>query len=231
MKRVDFNPEWSEEARYVYEHDRVEWWDPAPMPHRYNSYHSYIDMLLGLVEGLAPRTVLNVGCAQATLDLLLAEEGVEVVAVEIREGFLEYARSRYERGNVTWLHGNFLDVQLKDQQFDLVMSHHAIEHVTRPDEFLLRMAGFTRPGGHVLVTTPNQRYLRAGLPSFSEIGDLSRFPEFENSCDGHEHIFAFTPPELCALGRKAARESGWRRRRGGSLLGRGSAGRGLRATH
>ncbi|SRR6266540_7166351 len=200
MKQIAPSPDWSDEARYSYEHDLVEWWDPRPMPHRYNAYRAYIAMLLGIIEPLAPRRVLNVGCAQGTIDLLLAERGVEMTSLEIRPGFLEYAKLRHERGDVTWVLGDFFEAPIHGAPFDLVMSHHAIEHVTQPHNFVRRMAELTRPGGHVLLTTPNHGYFRSRLPTFTAIGDPSRFSTFANSCDAPDHIFAFTREELCQLG-------------------------------
>jgi SAM-dependent methyltransferase len=200
MKRVAPNSDWSDETRFVYEHDRVEWWERAPMPHRYHVYHAYINMLLRAIDKLRPLKALNVGCAQATLDLLLAERGVDMTCLEIRSGFLEYAKLRHERGIVHWVLGNFFEVQLENGPFDLVMSHHAIEHIVEPQEFVRRMASYARPGGHVLITTPNHSYIRNRLPNFMEIGDLSRYPGFANSCDAPDHIFAFARDELCSLG-------------------------------
>lgn len=203
MKRVAPDETWSAEARYVFEHDRVEWWDPRPMPHRYHVYHAYIELLLRLVEERRPRTLLNVGCAQATVDLLLAERGVKVTALDIRPGYIEYAKLRHERGDVRWVLGNFFDAEVPGAPFDLVMSHHVIEHVTDPAGFVQRMADLTTPGGTVIVSTPNHDYFRNRLPTFTEIGDLTRFPGFANSTDGPDHIFAFTSQELVALGESA----------------------------
>jgi 2-polyprenyl-6-hydroxyphenyl methylase/3-demethylubiquinone-9 3-methyltransferase len=201
MKQVTLSSTWSDEMRYAFEHDRIEWWDPELMPHRYNLYHTYIAMLLKLIGLLNPQRVLNVGCAQATLDLLLAEQGVMMTSVEIRPDFIGYAKLRYERGMIRWVPGNFFDVRFEEGTgFDLVMSHHAIEHVTEPLRFVELMAKYVRPGGHLLLTSPNHSYIRSRLPSFTEVGDLSLYPNFANSCDGQDHIFAFTRKELCCLG-------------------------------
>lgn len=171
------------------------------MPHRYNLYHNYIEMLLKLIGRLNPQRALNVGCAQATMDLLLAEQGVMMTSVEIRPGFLDYAKLRYERGIIKWVLGDFFDVKFEGEPcFDLVMSHHAIEHVVEPSRFIELMAKYVRPGGHLLLTSPNHSYIRSNLPSFTEVGDLSLYSNFANSCDGQDHIFAFTREELCYLG-------------------------------
>jgi 2-polyprenyl-3-methyl-5-hydroxy-6-metoxy-1,4-benzoquinol methylase len=206
MKRVEPQPYWELDTRHVYESDQVRWWNPRLEPHYYNAYHAFVEDIIARVMRSGARRVLNVGCAQATLDLLLAERGVEMTSVEIREGFLDYARQRWERGKITWLLGDFLAMDIPGAPFDLVMSHHVIEHVSEPSGFLQRMTSMVKKGGQVLVTTPNGAYIRSGLPTFSGVGDLRERPEFANSKDGADHVFAFTPDEL----RKLAEQAGLR---------------------
>ncbi len=203
MKRLSPAASWSEEMLHVYHHDLVQWWDPQPMPHSYNAYHAFIELVSGMIQRLQARRVLDIGCAQATLDLLLAERGLEVTAVEIRPGFLEYAKSRQESGNVRWVLGNFFEIAVPGTPYDLAMSHHVIEHITEPLAFLRRLADCIKPGGHVLVTTPNYHYVRSQLPSYRAVGDLRTYPDFANSRDGDDHVFAFTREELCRLGEEA----------------------------
>jgi len=199
-------PDWSADTRHVYESDLVRWWDPSLEPHYYNAYHAFGESMVERVMRSGARRVLNVGCAQATLDLLLAERGVEMTSVEIRDGFLEYAKQRWERGEITWLLGDFFEMDVPGAPFDLVMSHHVIEHVADPLAFMKRAATMVKTGGQVLITTPNGGYMRSKLPTFVTSGELRRRGDFANSKDGADHIYAFTPGEL----RKVFEDAGLR---------------------
>lgn len=42
----------------------------------------------------------------------------------------------------------------------VVLMTEIIEHVAHPDEFLTRIASLVRPGGWVIITTPNGGYWR-----------------------------------------------------------------------
>jgi 2-polyprenyl-3-methyl-5-hydroxy-6-metoxy-1,4-benzoquinol methylase len=78
MRPPVFNPEWSEEVQAVYRHDVREVWDPTIARHVWNQYHNQLDLYLSLAEGRGRLNILDIGCAQATLALLLAERGHRV---------------------------------------------------------------------------------------------------------------------------------------------------------
>jgi 2-polyprenyl-3-methyl-5-hydroxy-6-metoxy-1,4-benzoquinol methylase len=199
MKRVEPRADWSADTRHVYESDLVRWWDKRLEAHFYNAYHAFVESMAARVVRTGAQRVLNVGCAQATLDLVLAERGVEMTSLEIRDGFLEYAKQRWERGNITWLLGDFFQLEVPGAPFDFVMSHHVIEHVADPLRFVRKMARMVRRGGQVLVTTPNGEYVRSKLPTFATSGELRTGRDFANSKDGADHVYAFTMGELRGL--------------------------------
>ena len=209
MRRPIPDNSWTGEMNYVANHDRVSWLEPRELPHVYHRYRHWIARLDGLVSKLGAQTVLNVGCAQGTIDIMLAERGISVTAIEIRPGFLEYAKLRESPEALTrvnWVLGNLFEVEPPGGPFDLVMSHHVIEHVTDPEKFVSRLAAFSRPGGHVLVTTPSWHYMRNRLPDLRKAGDLTKYPHFENSDDGDDHLFAFRQSELVRLGEETGIE-------------------------
>lgn len=203
MKPPQFDPAWPEEVVEIWKNDMREMWDPRIERHSYNQYHNQLDLYLDLVEKYGARTVLDVGCAQGTLAMLLAERGHRVVAIDIRERFLEYARTRWERGDVEFLAANIFD-RPPLGTFDLVFGNQIIEHLVYPAEFLRTLASYARPGGVLVVSTPNHDYFRSSLPSFTELGDPKQHEHKQFSAGGGDHFFAYTEEEL----RTAAAEAG-----------------------
>jgi 2-polyprenyl-3-methyl-5-hydroxy-6-metoxy-1,4-benzoquinol methylase len=194
MKPPVFDPGWPEDIRALYDHDMQEMWDPSICLNVWNLYHAEIDMYLALA-GPVPLKILDIGCAQGTLALLLAERGHQVTAVDIRPQFLEYARSRYEHGDVTFLQGNALEDDL-GSGYDLVFANQIIEHLVYPVELCTRLSGMARPGGRLVMTTPNGHYVRNKLPSFADLGDPRDWEHMQFSADGDGHFFAFRLDEL-----------------------------------
>lgn len=194
MKHPVFDPEWPELVQAVYSHDMAEMWDPSRLPHIFNSYHAELERYLH-IAGDSPLRILDVGCAQGTLALLLAEAGHDVTALDLRREFLDYAQGRYESGTIRFIQGNALELNLSDS-FDLVFSNQILEHLVYPVELIQGLARLLKSGGRVVATTPNGRYLKNRLPSFYELGDVAQYEDRQFFSDGDGHFFAYQPEEL-----------------------------------
>jgi len=107
------------------------------------SIHNQLEQYLLLVAGQGRLEILDVGCAQGTLALLLAERGHEVWAMDIRQQFLDYAASRHEKGDVHFICANAMEVELY-KRFDLIFANQIIEHLVYPLEFTRRLATFLK---------------------------------------------------------------------------------------
>jgi 2-polyprenyl-6-hydroxyphenyl methylase/3-demethylubiquinone-9 3-methyltransferase len=78
--------------------------------------------------------------------------------------------------------------------------------VAHPDEFLRKTRGLVRPGGYIVMTTPNGAYFQNPLPKFSDFPDPSVFEstQFQPNSDGH--IFLLHPEEIERLAKEAGLE-------------------------
>lgn len=189
------DPGWPPEVVEIYRNDMREMWDPSIERPVYNQYHNQLDLYLSLVDRYQAQSVLDVGCAQGTLALLLAEAGKRVTAVDIRQPFLDYARSRQESGEVRFLAANIFD-RPDLGTFDLVFGNQIIEHLVYPAEFMSTLASYATAEGLVVVTTPNHDYFRSSLPSFTALGDPKQHEHRQFSAGGGDHFFAYTEEEL-----------------------------------
>jgi SAM-dependent methyltransferase len=203
VRRPQFDPSWPPEIAEIHRNDLREMWDRDIERHSYNSYQHQLAVYMQLVEDFGARSVLDVGCAQATLAMLLAERGKRVVAVDIRQPFLDYAMTRYECGDLRLVAANIID-RPRLGEFDMVFGNQIIEHLVYPVDFLRSLAEYVKPGGHLVVTTPNHDYFRSSLPSYTELGDPKQHEARQYSAGGGDHFFAYTEEEL----RGAAAEAG-----------------------
>jgi 2-polyprenyl-6-hydroxyphenyl methylase/3-demethylubiquinone-9 3-methyltransferase len=194
MNPPTYDPAWPDDVQALYRHDMQEIWDRSLSPNIWNLYHDQLDRYIG-IAGNTPLKILDVGCAQATLALLLAERGHRVTAVDIRPQFLDYARSRYSAGEIEFLAANILDDELAGG-YDLVFANQIIEHLVYPVEFLSRLLTLLKPGGRLVVTTPNGQYLKNDLPSYRELGDPRDWEHKQFTADGDGHFFAYRRVEL-----------------------------------
>lgn len=195
------DPDWSR-AR---DHDLSELWNHSRAAHVAASYAARLSLVMDLARSCAPKggRVLDVGSGKATLGLLLGEDGYRVTLLELREGYLDYARARHERGDVSFQLGSLSAGSPPDDSFDLVLCTEVLEHVPAPGQFLSLLASKARAGARVIVTTPNADYCLSSLPSYGQASQSVIDGAEPNSADGDDHRYLFTASELSALIRGA----------------------------
>lgn len=196
------DPSCSDESRRLYQHDIEEMWDPEAAPHVWNQYHSQLETYLAFAPEDRHLRILDVGCAQGTLALLLAERENRVVAVDLRQHFLDYAVSRHERGDIRFVCGDVLNMDAPGE-FDLIFCNQLVEHLVFPEALIRKLIGWLAPGGRLVVTTPNGSYMRNGLPSFGTIGNPMESVHRQCSADGDGHFFAYRDFELREIAKSA----------------------------
>ena len=110
-------------------------------------------------EARGPR-VLDVGCSEGILEVLLARRGIEVTGVDINADALDFARGLLAeepdevREQVELVHGTAEEARLSPGSFDTVVLGETLEHVHDPEALLDQSLGPLREGGQVVITTP-----------------------------------------------------------------------------
>jgi 2-polyprenyl-6-hydroxyphenyl methylase/3-demethylubiquinone-9 3-methyltransferase len=159
-----------------------------------------------LTEVLPPgATLLDIAAAQGNFSLTLAEMGYDVTWNDLREELQGYVQLKHERGVIRFAPGNAFDLVFPDL-FDAVLITEIIEHVAHPDDFLLKTAQLVKPGGYIVMTTPNGAYFLNALPKFADCPDPGIYEsvQFKPNSDGH--IFLLHPGEIPPLARRAGLE-------------------------
>jgi len=189
MRFVDVEQGWPDSWKTSHAYDLLEIWDQRHQDLGYAyAYERRRDSAIQAVKLVtAPGArVLDVAAAQGNFSLALAEAGYRVTWNDLREELADYVRLKYEYGDIEFVSGDVFGLDLEGQ-FDTIVVTEIIEHVAHPDEFLRRVAALVKPGGYVVMTTPNGGYFRNRLPKFSDCPDPSIFEDvqFQPNADGH----------------------------------------------
>ncbi len=105
-------------------------------------------------------SVLDVGCSEGILELLLARRGLDVTGVDVNAEALDFAREllanepEETQARVRLIHGDFIRSRPVTGQFDTVILGEILEHLNDPAELLDRSLERLRPGGRIVITTP-----------------------------------------------------------------------------
>src|ERR1043165_2210304 len=113
----------------LYDHDMLEWHNPNPDSYMAMAYRTRVDLILQTISKYCKQgLVLDLGCAQGNLSLLLAEQGYEVVAIDLRHEYLTYMMLKYERGKLAPVAASLDGLPFKRKQFDVILFGEVIEH-------------------------------------------------------------------------------------------------------
>jgi 2-polyprenyl-3-methyl-5-hydroxy-6-metoxy-1,4-benzoquinol methylase len=129
-----------------------------------NARAGYFARRLDLVERHAGGRgrLLDVGCSTGLLLEQARARGWQVEGVELSRALADAARRR--NPGVTIHESDFLAWGDEARaRYDAVVAIDVFEHVLAPGDFVGRAAALLRPGGVVLVQTPNAGSLRARL--------------------------------------------------------------------
>jgi len=136
-------------------------------------------MFLGDVE---PGMLLDVGCGDGGFLNKMRGQGWEGEGIDFDEKAVANANKRYGRG-FYW--GSIHSMEYPDEHFDAVTSSHVVEHVPNPVAWLKEIWRITKPGGRIVLTTPNsaslghkkfkEHWLAIQTPRHLHIYDLDSF--------------------------------------------------------
>ncbi len=100
------------------------------------------------------------------------------------EAACEHTRAK---GFEVW-DGNFMDVDLPKEYFDIIHLGHVIEHIEDPRKALIKIHNLLKLGGEIIIITPNFDSLAARV-----------FGSYWFALDSPRHLFLFSPKTISRL--------------------------------
>jgi SAM-dependent methyltransferase len=119
-----------------------------------------------LIRELPIGRALDVACGTGRHAARLAELGYQTVGIDATEAMLEVARTRAP--GVDFRRGDFAELPVDDESFDLAVCALALAHLSDPSPAIAEIARAVRPGGRVVLTDAH--------PTFALIQGQAMFP-------------------------------------------------------
>jgi ubiquinone/menaquinone biosynthesis C-methylase UbiE len=127
-------------------------------------------------------SILDVGAGQGALSKLLHEAGYSVSACEFNKDNFVYNKVEFKEANVAE------HLPYDDNTFDIVVAAELIEHLLDQTTFLNECNRVLKPGGSLVVSTPNILSLKSRLQFFSSGYYWSYDPLDMNDRSGLQHV-------------------------------------------
>lgn len=183
----------------------ADWWDPhgtSAMLHKLGPVRMrYVREAIDAhwhgdardLKPLAGKRVLDIGCGAGLAAEPLARMGATLVAIDAAAENIAVARDHAAAMGLDIDYRNCGVEALDEPPFDLIISLEVIEHVTDPALFLGHFARLLKPGGLIILSTPNRTPL-SKLMIVTLAEGVGKIPK-----GTHDWSRFITPEELTAL--------------------------------
>jgi 2-polyprenyl-3-methyl-5-hydroxy-6-metoxy-1,4-benzoquinol methylase len=108
--------------------------------------------LISRYADVGGRSCLEAGCATGEFCELIENHGGSITGFDLSAEAINLAKVRYPR--IDFRQGDLSAVR-KEELFDLIFAFEIIEHVESPTAFIEGLAVHLKPGGLLIITTPN----------------------------------------------------------------------------
>lgn len=105
---------------------------------------------------VAGKDVLDIGSGEGFGSSILAEAARSVIGVDISEDAVAHAQLKYGSPRLSFRSGSAMAIPLPDASMDVVVSFETIEHITGHEEMLAEVKRVLRPGGVLIMSTPDK---------------------------------------------------------------------------
>jgi SAM-dependent methyltransferase len=140
-------------------------------------------------EFVRGKSVLDVACGSGYGSAILKEAGAaRVVGLDNSRDTIEYAKTHFQTEGIEFVVGIAEDLSLR-HGFDVIVSFETIEHLQRPEAFLLEIKRSLAPQGRLIISTPRREIgtLRDRPPNPFHVREWS-LQEFEALLSEYFHI-------------------------------------------
>lgn len=113
-----------------------------------------------IVNHVKGNLILDIGCSQGIVPIILGREGKIVDALDIAEESIQYAKSvlnnehKSLHQNITFRVSNFMTETDLKSEYETILLTEVLEHISDPERFLKKIYNFLSEDGEFIVTVP-----------------------------------------------------------------------------
>jgi len=110
--------------------------------------------------------VVDAACGSGYGSEILSKKAKKVVGLEISDHALNYAKAHHWRPNIEFQKADLnRKIELPDAFCNVVVSFETLEHLTNQEMMLAEFRRILKPGGVLIISTPDRNLISGGLKS------------------------------------------------------------------
>lgn len=112
-----------------------------------------------ICEQVTGEDILDIGCSQGIVPLLLAKSGKKVLGVDVLPESIDYANEllckedTMVQSKVSFICADFLNYDF-NQQYDTIILTEVLEHILYVDQFMEKAVSMLKKSGKIVITVP-----------------------------------------------------------------------------
>ena len=114
---------------------------------RYKFSNQYVD----------GKIVLDISCGTGYGSKILYEAGAyKVIGIDISNEAINFVQNKYNINGVEFIRGDILNINFRENYFDLITCFETIEHVREQEKALRELLRVLKPEGLIIISSPNR---------------------------------------------------------------------------
>ena len=120
------------------------------------------------------KEVLDVASGEGYGSNILASSAKSVIGVDVAEDAVAHASAKYVSENLTFRLGMAQNLPVEDNSIDVVVSFETLEHIDEHEKFLSEIKRVLKPGGILVMSTPDKNVYMADEHNHFHLKELDR---------------------------------------------------------
>lgn len=145
----------------------------------------------------APEVILDAGCGFGRLFDTYAPLASSFILLDYAQHLLDQAKQTIHHSQVQFVQGNLLEIPLKTESVDLVLTVRTLHHLQNPSIFFKEVHRILQPQGYFIFEIPNKRHL-VNMVRYA-LGKLKQSPWSTDPLILKETFINYHPDTILAL--------------------------------
>src|SRR4051794_40427607 len=128
--------------------------------------HEHYQRYIFAMQFCSGKAVLDIASGEGYGSSLLGQVAESVHGVDLSGEAVDFASRSYGSDRIKFSRGDLRNIPHSDAMFDVIVSFESLEHVAEHESFLEEAKRVLRPGGLLILSSPNRDvYLRGQPPN------------------------------------------------------------------